>query len=41
MLDVQEHKEEKVMVFFTTCAAVDYFSRVLPLLPALKKIQYR
>lgn len=29
------------MMFFTTCAAVDYFSKVLPMLPDLKKMNYR
>ncbi|XP_046569234.1 ATP-dependent RNA helicase DDX55-like [Haliotis rubra] len=26
---LKEHKQEKVMVFFSTCASVDYFSRAL------------
>ncbi len=26
---LQKHKEEKHMVFFSTCACVDYFSKAL------------
>lgn len=33
---MQAHKDEKVIVYFLTCACVDYFSLVLPILwPAL------
>ena len=37
----QEHKDDKVMVFFITCAAVDYFSKVFLEHPAFKKLGLR
>ena len=33
---VQEHREEKAIVYFLTCAAVDFFAMALPRLAALK-----
>ena len=26
---LRQHKKEKVMIFFSTCASVDYFARVI------------
>jgi len=32
---IQQHLKQKIMVFFSTCAVVDYFSVILP--PLLKR----
>merc|ERR1712166_989701 len=34
-----DHPTEKVMVYFISCACVDFFGRVLPLLPALSELE--
>lgn len=34
---IQAHRKQKIMVFLSTCAGVDYFSKILP--PLLKKSQ--
>lgn len=34
---VQAHRKQKIMLFLSTCAAVDYFSKILP--PLLRKSQ--
>ncbi|WVQ94755.1 hypothetical protein IAU59_001836 [Kwoniella sp. CBS 9459] len=35
--EVQKHESAKFIVYFSTCAAVDYFYRILSRLPALSK----
>jgi hypothetical protein len=35
---IREHKQLKLMIYFLTCACVDYFERLLPMLPQLKDV---
>jgi len=37
---LEEHAESKIMLYVLTCAFVDYFSRLLPLVPRLKDIHF-
>ena len=38
---LQAHKKEKIMLFVSTCAGVDYFSKILPPLLKYSQVQYK
>ena len=37
---LQAKKKEKIMLFVSTCAGVDYFSKILPPMLKYSKVQY-
>lgn len=36
---ITAHRKHKIMLFLSTCAAVDYFSRILPHLVTVSQVQ--